>query len=62
MTSLFTPAELADTMSPEDYRWMLDEAAEEMHAENGYVRWLENAGYEEARLQEDMEARMGIFQ
>jgi hypothetical protein len=37
------------------------EAAEERYAEDGYVRMLENRGYDEARFQEQMEAARGIF-
>jgi hypothetical protein len=40
-----------------------DEAAfdDAARAERDYERYLEDRGYDEARFQEDMEARMGIF-
>lgn len=62
--SLFTPIELATTVSAEEYRRdqeFYEEAYAEFDAETAYERHLEDAGYEEARLQEDMEARMGIL-
>jgi hypothetical protein len=63
--SLFTPEELAQTVSASEWYemvWQAREDAEERYAEEGYVRHLENAGYNEARLQEDMEARAGIVE
>lgn len=41
--------------------WRAAEAKAEIDAEMGYERHLENAGYDEARFQEDMEARMGVI-
>jgi hypothetical protein len=63
--SLFTPEELAQTMTRSEWFEMKSweqESAEELRAEQGYERMLEDAGYNEARLQEDMEARMGIVE
>jgi hypothetical protein len=48
------------------YRLVLDEIEAtyehqaEVHAEDGYIRHLEHRGYDEARLQEQMEAQLGI--
>lgn len=79
--SLFTPQELAETVSAdefyafewaaeqqrlseqqqasEDY-WEAQTAKAEYEAEMANERWFEDRGYDEARFQEDMEAKMGV--